>query len=336
MNTSDIESDSAIEVPPIQEPNHRIISGFWRRLIAFILDSLCLGLVGFILGLFLFDTLSHLGWWGRLFGFCIWLIYFGVLNSAIGNGQTIGNRIMKIEVIDRCGNHLSLGRSLLRSAVLGTPFFLNNVMIPTSGIMLPISYLMGFIVFGAGGAIIYLYIFNRRTRQSLHDLLVGSFVTKTVPKGQVVGSIWKPHLIMVGIWLLVAVGLSVMMICLSRKGIFPELLEVQRKIQSSGKVHIITVSVGKSWEITGGNRSETTYFQANAIWKERPHDYEAAAQEVASLILQNYEGIMEKDVLMVAITYGYDIGIARSWKAHGFHCAPSEWRNIIDRGKDEK
>jgi hypothetical protein len=79
----------------------------------------------------------------------------------------------------------------------------------------------GFILFGFGDAIVYLYIFNRRTRQSLHDLIVGTFVTQTTPRrtynlhdliaavfvsqrpppGQVVGSIWRPHLIVVGVWL---------------------------------------------------------------------------------------------------------------------------------------
>jgi uncharacterized RDD family membrane protein YckC len=81
-----------------------VISGFWRRLLAFIFDGVLLGLVGVILGLLLFDSLARLGGWGRLIGFCHALVYFGVLNSAIGGGQTIGKRIMKIQVVDRTGH----------------------------------------------------------------------------------------------------------------------------------------------------------------------------------------------------------------------------------------
>lgn len=335
VDTSNIESDSDIKAPLGIEANHRIISGFWRRLLAFILDGLCLGLTGLIFGLFLFDPLSRLGVWGRLLGFCIAMVYFGVLNSVIGKGQTIGKRIMKIEVVDRSGNHLSLCRSLLRYAVLGIPFFLNGAMISPNVMMSPMGFLMGFFLFGAGGAIIYLYIFNQHTRQSLHDLVAGSFVTRTTPEGQVVDSMWKPHLIVVGIWFLAVVGLSVIMTGLSKKSIFQELLVVQRKIQSSGKVHMVTATVGKRWNVVDGNRSETTYFQSNTIWKERPHDNEAAAQQMASLILQNYEDIMDKDVLAVTITYGYDIGIARAWKTQRFQHSPLEWQKILDKSSVE-
>jgi hypothetical protein len=74
--------------------------------------------------------------------------------------------------------------------------------------MTPIGFLIGFILFGFGGAIVYLYVFNRRTQQSLHDLVVGTFVTRAFPHGKVVGSIWRPHLIMVGLWLVAVIGIE--------------------------------------------------------------------------------------------------------------------------------
>jgi uncharacterized RDD family membrane protein YckC len=186
----------------------RVISGFWRRLLAFILDGLLLGLVGVVLGLFFFDPLARLGGWGRLLGFCIALVYFGVLNSAIAGGQTIGKRIMKIQVVDRSGHSISPARSFLRYAILGAPFFLDHLVIPLSVTMSPIGALIVLILFGFGGAIVYLFIFNRRTRQSLHDLVMGTFVTRASPPGKVVGAIWRPHLIIVGVWLVVVIGIG--------------------------------------------------------------------------------------------------------------------------------
>jgi hypothetical protein len=76
---------------------------------------------------------------------------------------------MKIEVTNKFGEHITLGQSLLRNTILGTPFFLNGAMLPPSTLMSPIGYVIGFIVFGIGASL-PLY-FNRRTRQSLHDLV---------------------------------------------------------------------------------------------------------------------------------------------------------------------
>jgi uncharacterized RDD family membrane protein YckC len=200
------------EAPPVPvELPHRTIGGFWRRLASLILDGLILGLVGSVCGLLMFDQLARLGIWGRVVGFLVGLAYFGILNSAIGKGQTLGKRLMGIEVIDRSGRHISLPRSLLRYAIVGVPFFLKGAMIPTSVMMSPIGYTIGFVIFGFGGAIIYLYVFNRRTRQSLHDLLVGSFVTKTTLQGEVAGSVWRPHLVVVGAWVVTVIGLSVVL-----------------------------------------------------------------------------------------------------------------------------
>jgi uncharacterized RDD family membrane protein YckC len=332
-----METGLDLSVEMEAQPVHRTISGFWTRLVAIVLDSLILGIVGFVSGLFFFNLYAQLGGWGHLIGFGVDSIYFGTLNSAIGKGQTIGKRIMKIEVTDKSGEHIALGRSLLRNTILGVPFFLNGVLLPPSVVMSPIGYVIGFIVFGIGGAIIYLYIFNRRTRQSLHDLGVGTFVTKTSPKGSVRSiSVWNLHLAVVGVWFIAVVGLLAFMPALSQKGVFPELVAVQKSIQSSGKVHVATAIVGKSWGMTSGKKWESTYFQTNAIWKERPGDYGAAAREIAAIVLKNYPEVMKKDVLTITVTYGYDIGIARSWRSQTVQHSPQEWQEILRKsGLDE-
>jgi uncharacterized RDD family membrane protein YckC len=120
-----------------------------------------------------------LGGWSRLVESCVALVYFGVLNSSIAWGQTIGKRVMQIQVVDRSGHSISPGRSFLRSAVLVVPFSLNGLVIPPRAMMYLIFFFTGFILFGFGDAIVYLYIFNRHTRQSLHDLIVGTCVTQT-------------------------------------------------------------------------------------------------------------------------------------------------------------
>ncbi|OPY76998.1 MAG: RDD family protein [Syntrophorhabdus sp. PtaU1.Bin058] len=323
----DLHSEDQQVIPQLEK---RVISGFWRRILAFVIDGIFMGLVGFAVGIFFFDPLAHLGGWGRLLGFCAALVYYGVLNSSIGNGQTIGKRIVKIEVVNGNGEHISLGRSSLRYSILAVPFFLNAAMIPPALLTGPLGYLLGLLIFGLGGAIIYLYIFNRRTRQSLHDMVCDTFVVRTFPKGDVLaGPVWKTHIVIVSVWfILVAIG-AIVMQNLSQKGIFPGLLATQQAIISSGKVHMATVFVGKTWTVSGSNKNEVTYVASNAVWKKRPANYETAAREVALIILNQYPGVMTKDVLEVTITYGYDIGIARAWHNWTFRHSPAKWKDVV-------
>ncbi|MCD6271332.1 MAG: RDD family protein [Deltaproteobacteria bacterium] len=318
MNSGVINSDE----------KYAIISGFWNRILAFLIDGVILSFVGLILGKSAFDFLARLGGWGCLLGFCIALFYFGLLNSYLGKGQTIGKRIVKIKVIDRYGKEISIARSFVRYLILGAPFFFNQAVIPQSAALTPMGYPVCFIIFGIGGAIIYLYIFNRKTRQSLHDLVVGTFVVKapnTAPVGFT--SIWRGHLKVIGIWSVLVICFSILSPILSNQGLFLEMLEVQKQIQSTGQVHAATTIVGKK-RITGNG--ENTFFQAHAIWKNRLDDPDAEAAEVAFIVLSKYRDIMKKDFLIITVSYGYDIGISRAWTSHHVRHTPEEWIEILN------
>lgn len=153
------------------------ITGFWRRIGALLIDGLILGFVGFLSGLVLEDYFVQIGGWGRLIGFSIALIYFGILNSSINNGQTIGKALLKINVVDSNNQFISAPKSFLRYFILGTPFYLNNAWLTEDLLTSPFMYLLSLMVFGGSLSIIYLYVFNRNTRQSLHDVIIGTYVT---------------------------------------------------------------------------------------------------------------------------------------------------------------
>ena len=84
-----------------------------------------------VLGYFFFDQFVQLGQSGRLVGFVIALLYFGLLNSSLGGGKTIGKRLMKIKVVgQKDGRLISLPASTCRYTVLALPFFFNGLALP--------------------------------------------------------------------------------------------------------------------------------------------------------------------------------------------------------------
>jgi len=137
--------------------------------------------------------------WGRLIGFVIALLYFGAMNSKLFKGQTLGKKILNLRVVDSSNYPITLGRSIFRYIVLATPFLLNGINIPVEAFQSFLMYPLSMVIFGGVFSILYLYAFNRATRQSLHDLAVGSFVVNAEVEKQDVAKIWMPRHVVVGV-----------------------------------------------------------------------------------------------------------------------------------------
>lgn len=306
-----------------------VISGFWRRLLAFIIDVLILGVVTSIAGQFLFDFFAGLGPWGRAVGFAIALVYFGLLNSSVTGGQTLGKRVMRIKVVDHEGEGIGLGRSLARFAIFGVPFFLNGAMMTQSFL---VSIVAGIIVFGGGTAILYLFLFNTRTRQSLHDLLMRTYVVRTGQRtDDRIERLWFGHwVILAGLGVIEFAILSVIMLWVANTAPLTDLLTLQESIQDSGKVRVASVMAGKTW----GPGRQSKYYAINAVWKCRlerfPEDYEKATREVAAIVLSRSAKVMEQDLLNVGVSYGYDIGLSWYWRSYSCSLPPAAWQKQLE------
>lgn len=310
----------------------RAICGFWRRLFALTIDSIFIGIIGLIIGSVGYNFFSQLGGYGRLIGFAIALTYFGFANSSIFGGQTLGKKIFKIQVIGANGETISLPKSLLRYTMLSLPFFFNGAPIAPDIMHHPVVMMsLALIVFFMGGSIIYLYIFNRRTRQSVHDLVVGTYVIN-FDEPLAAESVWKGHMVTIGIFLvLIIVGTTVIIPKLAQKKLFAELLIAQQQIQASGMVHYSTLSSGSSWTYNSNsdNKNEHTYLAVNAVMKYRPENFEKSIAEIATLVINSFPSLYEKDSLMINAIYGYDIGIARAWKNQNQQASPAEWEKML-------
>lgn len=324
-------------------PPDRAIGALWRRLAAFAIDGIVLCLVGLAISLPFFETFSRIGVWGPLVGFCLALPYFAILNSGIGNGQTLGKRAVHIQVIDQHGNTISFWRSVARYVVLLTPYFLNEMSLPVTRTPWAVSIMISVIVLGIGGATLYLVVFNRHSRQGIHDLVAGTYVAVAGKDGALdIKPIWGGH------WVILSSGLFALFLgtgVLGNKvaqwGPFPQLLEDVRLVEgmegvqaagvqdmttsnsgSGGRQKILVVNV--NW--AGKSADERSFAdQWTGKLTETWATKQAFADQVAKLIIEHDPTVKEHDQLKITVIRGYSLGIAHAQVSYYYEHTPAEW-----------
>jgi uncharacterized RDD family membrane protein YckC len=307
-----------------------VIAGFWRRVLGFFIDSIGIGLVGCVLGLFFFDYLAGLGGWGRLVGLIIASLYYIPMNSRLAGGRTLGKRFVGTRVVGRDGQTIGLGRSAIRFLVLAVPFFLKGAAIPPDFLLGWIGIIASVLVFGLCGSIVYLIIFNRRTRQSLHDLVAGTFVVKAESGSAPIAlRTGKIHFAVVALLIVGSALIPMLIRPLISTDFFKPLIAVQQRIWKEPEVAYASVFQGvtKFW----GPKSSSTqsYLMVSVMLRQKPADFDQEADKIAGIVLGEYPGALEKDQITVSIIYGFDIGIAHfSWSKIVPH-SPKEWQDRL-------
>ncbi|MGF1760430.1 RDD family protein [Photobacterium sagamiensis] len=299
----------------------RWIAGFWRRFGAFFIDISILGITGFCLGTAFQDFFVEIGNWGNLIGFSIALFYYGILNSNIGNGQTLGKKLFKIKVVDSENNTISIFKSCGRYLVLFIPAYFNGVQPDDDITPVILEYLYPLIIFGGLFSTYYLYIFNRITRQSLHDLALGTYVVNVSTEKQSVGKVWRPHLVIVSLFCIAMLSLPVFLPTSSQQELIAKLATSQDAIMEIPPVISVKVADGESFvKSTKGEDTETTFVAADVYLNKNYINDERLARHIAGLIIQNYELALEKDIIQIKLIYGYDTGIFSQWdkRTHTF------------------
>lgn len=331
---------AAGEQPLVPPPETRPIAGFWRRLAALAIDMTVLAVPTLLLGLAMFRWAASLGQAGRLIGFIVALLYFGLLNSRLGAGQTLGKRLLDIRVTDRAGQALSPPRSILRFLVIAVPYFLNGLWFDVDATSLGprlLGVVLAFVVFGGLGAISYLFVFNRSTRQSLHDLAVGSFVVRgpgvAIPTGLTTPRL---HLIIVGCWLALALIGPVAVSWLARKpditASMKPLGELQSALKTQFGVQHVTVTRNTTTMATVRTGTSTTsYLQVEvqvAAWHDQP---DAVIPMIAGSVLDRYPDLLGAQALIIQVSSGFDLGIATWSRSNREALDAAGWREKLAR-----
>jgi uncharacterized RDD family membrane protein YckC len=332
-NHDQLKQDSAAppaERPPQAPPRPMTFpSGFWRRLFAFLIDGFIIAIPGWIIGWVYYDQLVRIGQTGRLIGFAIALGYFAVLNSSIGNGQTLGKRLLKIRVVDLQGGTIPLHRSALRYLLFWLPFFCNKLNVDSGNMWL--ASLLTLIIFGLGGGIIYLFLSNRKNRRTVHDFAAGTVVVRAEPHAVPEFSpVWRGHYYILTITM-VGRGVTgaIFIPSLRQNAPFAEMLMVQQTLQHQADIHAVGVQDG----VTKGSGQTTHWFAVNVIVSDPYVDFDETADRFATLVLTQQSLVDERDLLVVNVICGYDIGIASRWQNRRFSYSPNQWRSKLGLGR---
>lgn len=284
------------------------IAGFWRRLFAFLIDGFLLWLVGqAMIYLSLMYQSSALGY-GVYLGFGVALLYFGIMNSHIRRGQTIGKMILGIEVVDRQGHYLSLGKSFLRATMLSSLICFQNFGALT------------WLVFG------YLYIFNRVTRQSLHDVITGTFVVKKGANLPHTAYTWKVHYVIAVILLVFSFWPVIAAITGGKTQGDPALQGMITDIQKIETVKKVEVR----WDEWGklGDPNKQKRLIIGVVVKQPTPQIE---DKIAKIVIDKYPPAQSFDRIIIQLGEIKSMGIATNTMNYNYNFSPQLWRERIDK-----
>lgn len=302
------------------------IATFWRRTGAAVADVLLLGAIGACLGLLWFDQLAALGRTGRVIGGAIALVYFCILNSQIGQGQTLGKRLAKIRVTDDKGAPISLPRSFVRASIFLVPFALNGTSTPPGPYEQLVGIVLSILIFGVGVAQAYLYCCNRRTGQALHDIVVGTFVREAASASEIQQKMWKPHLAIAGGLSTLVLGVLLLPYTSDPPDFVSQLAEARRLAQSVVPDAHVSISRQTSMMTTpGSGQTPASRVQLSVEVHVKPENFEGLADNIAMAMFRSSSGVGDVGQVVIVISYGYDIIISHARTTKVFAHTPQEW-----------
>ncbi|MBE1159918.1 RDD family protein [Dyella acidiphila] len=306
----------------LQYAGHEMVAaGFWRRSLAFVVDTLVLGAVGAFIGWVLYNWLISVGPSALLIGFAVSLVYFGVMDSHLGQGRTLGKRLLRVCVVDGGGHFLSVSRAMLRFTVLGVPYFLARWVMPphTPGWVLALHSLG---TVGIGLSLAYLYIFNYRTRQSLHDVITRAYVISTDPDEDAVPAVplWRGHLVIIALICMYTFGAPYLV-----QGNIRPLVSAMRPFfqQVQAAPHVMSASINVN-KVSNSDQSTVRYVTAQVRLDNSSIEDPELAYRVAQLLTYRNTYIVEGDRVAVKLTCGFDIGIASWWVSDTYRYTADE------------
>jgi uncharacterized RDD family membrane protein YckC len=305
-------------------------SGFWRRFGAFIVDGIILTVAGQLIALALSSVLFELGPYARIPGQLVALLYFGLLDSFIGNGQTLGKRLVGVSVRNSDGQPIGIGRSILRTSIWLVPETLNgwNAPVMDHWIAGAIATVM---VLGIGGAVVATMIFNRRSGQGLHDMLTHTYVLRlggmpvaTLPKASRRQWILSGAMVSLSVLMLIGVWIVAPRIIQSR---LEPIANLQQALDDDSRFF----TAGAVDETFVGASNRTHLLRIEVWMKGLPEERTRTVimNDVAGLALTKVRDIDRFNLIRIELNSRYDFGMAWGNSNHSDAETVSTWRERV-------
>jgi len=235
--------------------------------------------------------------------------YFILAYASAGNGYSLGKRLLSIRVVNRDGEPLSLFASAVRWAILigvGAPLSYVIVTLerskplgvaPAMAVAVPVLCV---VVVDS-----WLFLFNRPTHQSLHDLAARSFVVRRTHDGTVpVPPFWRGHFAwMAACCAVVAAGFPAPY-RFSREMVprSAELLRARQRILATRKVSALMVGPGFTTQGADTLWYVTVAGRMNAA-PTTQHDAEALRMALACALVREAPAALHSAVVNVMVSF---------------------------------
>jgi uncharacterized RDD family membrane protein YckC len=317
-----VVSDSITTATAPQTQGERSICGFWSRILALLIDLIILRLAGVIIGALLGGVFIVLGNNARLVGLAVITMYFGVTQSCLGGGQSLGQRIMGIRVVDAEGRLISSERAAMRAVILFTPLLLNKLVLPITSVT---GMTLGLVSFIIGGGLIYFYIFNFATRQSLHDLVLGTFVVRADSNGAVAPRrTSRVHYYVFGAVVILALLATIPLRFLITSGPLKDTYSLLTHLDKVKGGTVSSVMRGVFFGPSGEERYLAVTAEADS-----PYSVLLVADGLRKAIVHHYAILDRVDMVVINVRCGYNIGIHQSHEVYVWRNSPHELQSGI-------
>ncbi len=315
---------SANEMPP---PLPKIFAGFWIRFAADVIDMIVLWILACALSIPLESWFMQLGQNGVWVGLLISIAYFVPLQSRFGNGQSLGKRLLKIQVLDLDGRPLSLGKSFVRYITIAFVAYAGIIMgiadlLPYASVSLAATFLLGVLwIVAAFGC--YLLIPFHPLKRGLHDLLAGSVVVyrnrfdatvlaarnnpRKVRRAYIIASSAAALVLILG-----ALGA----VYLWNAAPIPSLLRIRTNLHATGKFRAISVSHNVFRNSNETVRSLIVQAHVNAPLSSKPEDLKPHYDQAFQTLRAEFGDVSQYQVLRVCLSTGYNLGIRSRYNTY--------------------